>query len=69
MIGRQIRPAILLTVTLMLITGIAYPGIVTGLAIPVSVGDRLMLVYSATAAGVSLINSVPGTMSGGVSFE
>ena len=32
MIERQIRPAILLTVTLMVITGLAYPGIVTGLA-------------------------------------
>ena len=32
MIRRQIRPAILLTVTLMVITGLAYPGIVTGLA-------------------------------------
>ena len=32
MIRRQLRPAILLTVTLMVITGLAYPGIVTGLA-------------------------------------
>jgi len=32
MIRKQIRPAVLLTVVLMVITGFAYPGIVTGLA-------------------------------------
>jgi len=32
MIRKQIRPAVLVTVVLMVITGFAYPGIVTGLA-------------------------------------
>ena len=45
MIKKQIRPAVLLTIVLMVITGFAYPGLVTGLA-------RLMF---PTQAGGSLV--------------
>jgi BclB C-terminal domain-containing protein len=43
-------------------------GIVTGLAIPVTAETRLLLVFSATAAGLSLINTVIGYASAGVTI-
>lgn len=43
-------------------------GITTGLSIPVAAQDRLLLVYSATAAGVTLINVVTGYASAGVTI-
>jgi BclB C-terminal domain-containing protein len=43
-------------------------GITTGLAIPVTEEERLLMVFSATAAGVSLINTVVGYASAGVSI-
>lgn len=43
-------------------------GITTGLSIPVTPQTRLLLVFSATAAGVTLINTVTGYASGGLSI-
>ncbi|ETT52618.1 exosporium glycoprotein BclB-related protein [Paenibacillus sp. FSL H7-689] len=43
-------------------------GITTGLAIPVTAQTRLLLVFSATAAGLSLVNTVVGYASGGVNI-
>jgi BclB C-terminal domain-containing protein len=43
-------------------------GITTGLSIPVTAETRLLLVFSATADGVSLINAVTGYASGGVTI-
>ena len=62
MIGRQIRPAILLTVTLMAITGFAYPGIVTGLA-------RLIFPWQASGSLVSKDGRVVGSSLIGQKFE
>lgn len=44
-------------------------GITTGLSIPVTAETRLLLVYSSTAAGVSLINDVAGYASAGLSIR
>jgi BclB C-terminal domain-containing protein len=43
-------------------------GIVTGLSIPVTAETRLLMVYSITAAGVTLINTVTGYASAGVTI-
>jgi BclB C-terminal domain-containing protein len=43
-------------------------GITTGLSIPVTAQTRLLMVYSSQAAGLSLVNTVSGYMSGGVSI-
>lgn len=43
-------------------------GTTTGLAIPVTTGTRLLLVFTITAAGVSLINTVTGYASGGINI-
>lgn len=43
-------------------------GITTGLAIPVTAETRLLLVFSATATGLSLVNTVVGYASGGVNI-
>lgn len=43
-------------------------GITTGLAIPVTAQTRLLLVFSATAAGLTLVNTVVGYASGGVNI-
>jgi BclB C-terminal domain-containing protein len=43
-------------------------GITTGLAIPVTAETRLLLVFSATAAGVTLVNAVTGYASGGLTI-
>ena len=43
-------------------------GITTGLAIPVTEETRLLLVFSATADGVTLINVVTGYASGGITI-
>ncbi len=43
-------------------------GITTGLSIPVTSQTRLLMVYSTTAAGLSLINTVSGYTGGGVSI-
>lgn len=43
-------------------------GITTGLAIPVTAETRLLLVFSATADGVTLINAVTGYASGGLTI-
>ncbi|WP_339309318.1 exosporium glycoprotein BclB-related protein [Paenibacillus sp. FSL k6-2145] len=43
-------------------------GITTGLAIPVTAQTRLLLVFSATATGLSLVNTVVGYASGGVNI-
>ena len=44
-------------------------GITTGLAIPVTEQTRLLLVYSATADGLALINTVTGYASAGVAIN
>ena len=44
-------------------------GITTGLAIPVTAQTRLLLVFSATAAGVTLINTVLGYASAGLTIN
>ncbi|MEC0182397.1 exosporium glycoprotein BclB-related protein [Paenibacillus peoriae] len=43
-------------------------GITTGLAIPVTAGTRLLLVFSATAAGASVLNTVIGYASAGITI-
>ncbi|MGG0314178.1 exosporium glycoprotein BclB-related protein, partial [Bacillus mycoides] len=49
-----------------LAVGTISSGITTGLSIPVTAETRLLLVFSATAAGLSLVNTVPGYASGGI---
>lgn len=44
-------------------------GITTGLNIPVNAQDRLLLVFSSTAAGLSLVNVVTGYASAGLSIK
>ena len=44
-------------------------GSLTGLNIPVTPQTRLMLVFSATASGVSLLNTVVGYASAGLSIN
>ena len=41
-------------------------GITTGLSIPVTAGSRLLMVYSAQASGLSLVNTVVGYASAGI---
>ena len=43
-------------------------GLVTGLAIPVTAGSRMLMVFSITAEGLSLVNEVLGYASAGVSI-
>ncbi|MGG1672127.1 exosporium glycoprotein BclB-related protein, partial [Paenibacillus sp. NRS-1783] len=43
-------------------------GITTGLAIPVTAQTRLLLVFSATATGLSLVNTVVGYASAGITI-
>ncbi|GAB3717714.1 hypothetical protein GCM10027592_60010 [Spirosoma flavus] len=49
--------------------GTVLSGNITGLSIPVTAGTRLVLVYSATAAGLSLINTATGYASAGLSIN
>ncbi|MDE6816529.1 MAG: hypothetical protein K2P13_04960 [Lachnospiraceae bacterium] len=44
-------------------------GSLAGLSIPVTAGSRLMLVFSATASGLTLINTVVGYASAGLSIS
>lgn len=44
-------------------------GITTGLSIPVSAGDRYLLVYSATASGLTLVNTITGYASAGININ
>ena len=41
-------------------------GVITGLSIPVTSETRLLMVFSATAAGLSLVNTVSGYGSAGI---
>ncbi|MCR2806062.1 hypothetical protein NQZ67_19440 [Paenibacillus sp. SCIV0701] len=43
-------------------------GALSGLNIPVAAGTRLLMVFSATASGVSLVNAVAGYASAGVTI-
>ncbi|WP_349361911.1 exosporium glycoprotein BclB-related protein [Paenibacillus sp. RC343] len=43
-------------------------GITTGLAIPVTAQTRLLLVFSATATGLSLVNTIVGYASAGITI-
>lgn len=57
------------------LTGVLVPpgttsnGILTGLNIPVTAQTRLLLVFSATATGLTLVNTVAGYGSAGVSIN
>lgn len=44
-------------------------GITTGLSIPVTAGSRLLMVYSAQASGLSLLNTVVGYASAGIEIS
>lgn len=44
-------------------------GITTGLSIPVTAQSRLLMVYSAQASGLSLINTVVGYASAGIEIS
>lgn len=44
-------------------------GTISGLSIPVTAGSQYLLVYSATAAGITLINTVSGYVSGGLNIQ
>ena len=43
-------------------------GIATGLSVPVTPETRLLVVFSATATGLSLVNTVEGYASAGLSI-
>lgn len=49
--------------------GTTASGITTGLNIPVAAGTRLLLVYSATATGIGLLNTLTGYASAGVAIN
>jgi BclB C-terminal domain-containing protein len=49
--------------------GTTITGTVSGMSVPATAGSRLMLVFSSTAAGPSLINTVSGYYSSGLSIE
>jgi len=49
--------------------GDSVSGITDGLAIPVTAGTRILMVFIATAGGLSTINSIMGYASGGVSIN
>jgi len=49
--------------------GTTASGITTGLSIPVTAGSRLLLVYSATASGIGVLNTVTGYASAGVGIN
>ncbi|GGH34720.1 hypothetical protein GCM10007423_25800 [Dyadobacter endophyticus] len=49
--------------------GTTATGTTTGLSIPVLAGSRLLLVYSTTATGIGLINTVTGYASAGVGID
>ncbi|WP_353626627.1 exosporium glycoprotein BclB-related protein, partial [Bacillus sp. JCM 19041] len=49
--------------------GTVSSGNATGLSIPVATGDRLLLVFTATATGISLINTVAGYASAGLAIS
>lgn len=49
--------------------GTTSSGTTTGLNIPVIAGNRYLLVYSATAAGLSLINTIAGYASAGININ
>lgn len=57
------------TLTGVVAIGTGASGITTGLSIPVVAGQRLLLVFSATASGFSLINTVVGYASAGVAIN
>jgi BclB C-terminal domain-containing protein len=56
------------SLTGILATGTMMTGVIDGLAVDVPSQTRLMLVVSATAAGLSLVNTIQGNASGGVAF-
>ncbi|WP_411676410.1 exosporium glycoprotein BclB-related protein [Caproicibacter sp.] len=49
--------------------GDTFNAITTGLAIPVTAQTRLLMVFSATATGVSLVNTIAGYASAGVGIS
>jgi BclB C-terminal domain-containing protein len=49
-------------------TGTVSTGILTGLNVPVAAQDQLMMVFSITAAGEALVNTVIGFASAGITI-
>lgn len=49
--------------------GTVSTGITTGLNIPVTAGTRYLMVYSATATGLTLVNTAVGYVSGGININ
>jgi len=50
-------------------SGVTVFGTTSGLSIPVTAGTRLMLVFSANATGITLVNTIPGHATGGVNIQ
>ena len=61
----NLSPALTGTISI----GTISSGITTGLSIPVTAGSRLLMVYSAQASGVSLVNTVAGYASAGIEIS
>ncbi len=57
------------SLTGLLTLGTTATGTTTGLSIPVTAGNRYLLVYSATASGITLVNTIAGYASAGVSIN
>ncbi|NTW33434.1 MAG: hypothetical protein HGB12_12570 [Bacteroidetes bacterium] len=57
------------SLTGILAIGTVMNGITTGLSIPVNPQDRILMVFSSTAAGLSLVNTTTGYASGGVGIQ
>jgi len=57
------------TLTGILAIGTTSTGLTTGLSIPVTAGTRYLMVYSATATGLTLVNTVVGYASAGVNIN
>jgi BclB C-terminal domain-containing protein len=51
-----------------LAVGTVSNGILTGLSLPVTTQTRLLMVFSSTAAGLSLVNTVEGYASAGITI-
>ena len=61
----NLSPALSVTISI----GTISNGITTGLSIPVTAQSRLLMVYSAQASGLSLINTVVGYASAGIEIS
>lgn len=57
------------SLTALVTIGTTSTGVTSGLSIPVTAGTRYLLVYSATATGITLVNSVTGYASAGININ